>query len=208
MNTTSPLKQRQRFAVIDLEGVLLPELWIAIADYTEVDALHITTRDEPDYDILMAHRMQALSKHNITVPKIKKALRDVKPLAGAYEFLLKLRSVMPVVILSDTFEQLALPLMAQLGWPTLMCHTFVLNDNEIVDYKLRTTDQKAKAVAAFQSLNYKVVAAGDSYNDITMLSKADIGILFRASENVLTEYPELPSCTEYEDLLHLLTVES
>ena len=190
--------------MLDLEGVLIPEIWVAIAEHFSVDALRITTRDEPDYIKLMNHRIETLNRHNITMNVIKETISNLKPLTGAFEFLQELRSQMPVVVLSDTFEQFVMPLLGHLDWPTVLCHSLELDDNRIVDYRLRISDHKTKSVEAFQLLNYRVVAAGDSYNDLAMLAKADKGILFRASENVLAEHPTFPSCTKYEDLLDFL----
>ena len=200
-------KSYPSLAALDLEGVLVPEIWSAIAEYSDVVELSLTTRDVKDYRQLMNHRIEALNRHGITLNTIKQAAQGLKPFTGAVEFLEKLRSRMPVVVLSDTFTQLASPLVRQLGWPTVLCHSLVLDGDRVVDYKMRLSDQKTKAVAAFQSLNYRVVAAGDSYNDVSMLTKADKGILFRASENILTEYSSLPSCTNYEDLLDFLVTD-
>ena len=202
MNAANP--RRQALVALDVEGVLTPEVWIAVAESTGVDFLRRTTRDEPDYDLLMQGRLGALNDHGVTFGHIMDVISELRPLEGAYEFLQELKSRTQVVLLSDTFEQFAHPLMSHLDFPTILCHELLVADDRIVDYCLRMPDQKAGAVSAFQALNYRVVAAGDSYNDITMLTQADTGILFRAPDNVIGEYPDFPSCTSYEELLELL----
>ena len=196
---------QQSLAVLDVEGVLTPEVWIAVAERTGIDFLRRTTRDEPDYDVLMKGRIAALDEAGVTMTTIMDVVEGLVPLDGALDFMRELQSRMPVVLLSDTFEQFGRPLMAQLGWPLLLCHTLVVEDDRLADYRLRVPDQKAKAVGAFRSLNNRVVAVGDSYNDMTMLAAADAGILFRAPDNVRAEYPQYPSCTSYDDLLDRLT---
>ena len=195
----------QSLAVLDVEGVLTPEVWIAVAERTGIDFLRRTTRDEPDYDVLMKGRIAALDEAGITMTTIMDVVAGLAPLDGALDFLRELQSRMPVVLLSDTFEQFGRPLMAQLGWPLLLCHTLVVEGGCIADYRLRLPDQKARAVEAFRSLNYRVLAVGDSYNDMTMLAGADAGVLFRAPANVRAEHPQYPCCTAYDDLLGLLT---
>ena len=194
----------QSLAVLDVEGVLTPEVWIAVAERTGIDFLRRTTRDEPDYDVLMKGRIAALDEAGITMTTIMDVVAGLAPLDGALDFLRELQSRMPVVLLSDTFEQFGRPLMAQLGWPLLLCHTLVVEGDRIADYRLRLPDQKARAVEAFRSLNYRVLAVGDSYNDMTMLAGADAGVLFRAPANVRAEHPQYPCCTAYDDLLGLL----
>ncbi len=191
---------------LDVEGVLTPEVWIAVAERTGIDALRRTTRDEPDYDVLMKGRIAALDAAGVTMSTVMEVVGGLVPLPGAREFLDELRSRVPVVLLSDTFEQFGRPLMADLGWPLLLCHTLVVEGDRLADYRLRLPDQKARAVEAFRSLNYRVTAVGDSYNDITMLAAADTGVLFRAPANVRAEHPQYPACASYEDLLDLLTV--
>ena len=195
----------QPLAVLDVEGVLTPEVWIAVAERTGIDFLRRTTRDEPDYDVLMKGRIAALDAAGIAMTTIMDVVAGLAPLDGALDFLRELQSRMPVVLLSDTFEQFGRPLMAQLGWPLLLCHTLVVERDRIADYRLRLPDQKARAVEAFRSLNYRVLAVGDSYNDMTMLAAADAGVLFRAPANVRAEHPQYPCCTSYDDLLDLLT---
>lgn len=194
----------QSLAVLDVEGVLTPEVWIAVAERTGIDFLRRTTRDEPDYDVLMKDRIAALDAAGITMTTITEVVEGLEPLPGAREFLDELQSRLPVVLLSDTFEQFGRPLMAQLGWPTLLCHTLVVEGDRLADYRLRVDDQKARSVEAFRALNYRVVAVGDSYNDLTMLAAADAGILFRAPDNVMAEHPQYPCCTAYDDLLALI----
>jgi phosphoserine/homoserine phosphotransferase len=192
---------RQSIVTLDVEGVLVPEIWIAVAERTGIEALRRTTRDEPDYDVLMRGRLRLLDEHGLTLSLIAEVIDSLGPLPGAREFLDELRARTQVVLLSDTFEQFAQPLMRQLGWPTLLCHRLVVDDDRIVDYVLRMADQKRHAVRAFQALNYRVVAAGDSYNDTAMLLAADAGFLFHAPDNVKAEFPQLPALDDYGTLL-------
>lgn len=187
-------------AVLDVEGVLTPEVWVAVAEHTGIDFLRRTTRDEPDYDVLMRGRIAALDAAGVSMSTIMGVVAGLSPLEGAFDFLRELQSRMPVVLLSDTFEQFGRPLMAQLGWPVLLCHTLVVEGDRLAGYRLRLGDQKARAVEAFRSLNYRVAAVGDSYNDLTMLGAADAGILFRAPDNVRAENPQYRCCTAYDDL--------
>ncbi len=198
---TSP---KQSLAVLDLEGVLTPEIWIAVAEHTGLDALRRTTRDEPDIDALFTGRIEALDAAGIKLDTIMKVIDTMMPLEGAVEFLNELRSRMPVLVLSDTFEQFGRPLIAKLGEPAMLCHRLIEQDGRFAGYQLRITNQKQRAVEAFQSLNYRVVAVGDSYNDVTMLTQADAGVLFRASANVAAEHPHLASCSSYRDLLGII----
>ncbi len=199
MSTSDP---RQGIVTLDLEGVLVPEIWIAFAERTGIEELRRTTRDEPDYDVLMRGRLRLLDEHALRLGDIAEVIAGLEPLAGAREFLDELRSRTQVVILSDTFEQFAQPLMQQLGWPTLLCHRLVVDDDDrIVDYRLRMADQKRHAVAALHDLNYRVVASGDSYNDTAMLLEADVGFLFRSPANVQREFPQFPALEEYPELL-------
>jgi len=196
---------RQTIVTLDLEGVLVPEIWIAVAEQTGIGALRRTTRDEPDYDVLMRGRLDLLAAHGLTFTQIVEVIGGLSPLAGAADFLDRLRTVTQVVILSDTFEQFAGPLLAQLGRPTVLCHRLVVDDNRIVGYRLRMPDHKRHAVRAFKTLNYRVVAAGDSYNDTSMLAEADAGFLFRAPTNVRTEFPQFPGLDSFDDLFVQLT---
>ncbi len=195
---------RQTLVTLDLEGVLVPEIWIAVAERTGIDELRRTTRDEPDYDVLMRYRLAVLDEHDLTMSLVSEVIAGLEPLPGARAFLDRLRARTQVVILSDTFEQFAAPLMVQLGMPTVLCHRLVVADDRIVDYRLRQPDQKYRAVRAFQSLEYRVVAAGDSYNDTTMLGAAERGFLFRAPPNVRAEFPQFAAVERYDDLLSLL----
>jgi phosphoserine/homoserine phosphotransferase len=193
--------RQQTVVTLDLEGVLVPEIWIAVAERTGIDALRRTTRDEPDYDVLMRSRLELLERHGLTMSLIAEVIGSLDALPGARDFLDELRSRTQVVILSDTFEQFGRPLMAHLGWPTLLCHRLVVADDRIVGYRLRQADQKRHAVEAFRNLNYRVVSAGDSYNDTAMLAAADAGFLFRAPPNVVAEFPQFPALESYDDLL-------
>ncbi len=190
---------------LDVEGVLIPEIWIAVAERTGIEALRRTTRDEPDYDVLMRGRLQLLNEHGLTMSMIAEVIGGLAPLDGAKQFLDTLRSTTQVLLLSDTFEQFGMPLMHQLGYPTLICHRLVVEQDRIVDYRLRMPDQKRHAVTALHRLNYRVIAAGDSYNDTAMLAEADAGFLFHAPANVIAEFPQFPAVDEYDDLLALIT---
>ena len=185
---------------LDLEGVLVPEIWIAFAEKTGIEKLRLTTRDIPDYDELMRGRLKILDENNLKLADIQEVIGSIAPIPGAKEFLSWLESEFQVIILSDTFSQFAGPLMEQLGYPTLFCHDLVVDEaGRIADYRLRIPDAKTKAVAALKLLNLKVIAAGDSYNDTGMLKEADVGILFRAPENVVEEFPQFPVTRTYEE---------
>ncbi len=187
---------------LDLEGVLVPEIWIAFSERTGIPELRRTTRDEPDYDKLMGGRLELLRRHRLGLPDIQKVIADMGPEPGAREFLDRLRTRYQVVILSDTFYEFAMPLMAQLGMPTLFCHRLETDAAGFVSaYHLRMPDQKRAAVNAFKALRFKVIAAGDSYNDTAMLGAADAGILFRPPRNVVDEFPQYPVVREYDGLL-------
>ena len=188
-------------ACLDLEGVLVPEIWINVAEFTGIEALRATTRDIPDYDQLMRQRLRILHEHKLGLPDIQRVIGRMRPLAGANDFLNWLRQHYQVIILSDTFYEFAAPLIKQLGWPTLLCHKLVVDKaGTITDYVLRQTDGKRQAVLALQSLNYRVIAAGDSYNDTSMLGAADAGILFRPPQNVIDEFPQFPVTRTYQEL--------
>lgn len=191
----------QTIVTLDLEGVLVPEIWIAVAETTGIPALRRTTRDEPDYDKLMQGRLAILDEHGLGMSAIEDVISSLSPLEGARAFLDELRSITQVVILSDTFEQFGRPLMRHLGMPTLVCHRLVVDNDRIVDYELRLDDQKRRAVEAFQALNYRVIAAGDSYNDTAMLGAAEHGFLFHAPDNVKREFPQFPALDNYDELL-------
>ncbi|MGB0111980.1 MAG: bifunctional phosphoserine phosphatase/homoserine phosphotransferase ThrH, partial [Ilumatobacteraceae bacterium] len=192
---------RQTLVTLDLEGVLVPEIWVAVAERTGIEGLLRTTRDEPDYDVLMRYRLGLLDEHGLSMSLIEDVIAGLTPLEGAREFLDSLRSQTQVILLSDTFEQFARPLMAQLGWPTVFCHRLVVDADRIVDYRLRQPNQKQRSVEAFHTLDYKVIAAGDSYNDTTMLGAADAGYLFHAPANVIAEFPQFPALHTYDELL-------
>jgi len=190
-------------ACLDLEGVLIPEIWIDFAERTGIDELRATTRDIPDYDILMRQRLRILREHKLGLPDIQAVISDMAPMPGAPEFVDWLRERFQVVILSDTYYEFAQPLMRQLGFPALFCHRLESDETGmIVNYHLRQKDPKRESVKAFHSLKYRVIAAGDSYNDTTMLSEAEAGILFRAPDHVIREFPQFPAVHEYEDLKH------
>jgi phosphoserine/homoserine phosphotransferase len=197
----------QPIVCLDLEGVLVPEIWIAVAERTGIEALRRTTREEPDYDVLMKYRLDLMAEHGLTMSAIQDVIGGLEPLPGACDFLDRLRERTQVVILSDTFEQFAAPLMRQLRWPAIWCHRLEVADDRIVGYRLRLDDPKRKAVRALQSLNFRVLAAGDSYNDTTMLLAADAGFLFHAPDNVVAEFPQLPALDTYDELLDALTAE-
>lgn len=185
---------------LDLEGVLVPEIWIAFAEKTGIEELRLTTRDIPDYNELMRGRLKILDENKLKLADIEEVIGGIAPLPGAKEFLSWLESEFQVIILSDTFNQFAGPLMAQLDYPTLFCHDLVVDETgRISNYRLRIPDAKTKAVAALKGLNLKVIAAGDSYNDTGMLKEADAGILFRAPENVIKEFPQFPVTRTYEE---------
>lgn len=186
---------------LDLEGVLVPEIWIEFAERAGIPALRRTTRDEPDYDVLMKYRLDILAQHRLGLPAIQEVIASMGPMPGAREFLDALREDYQVVILSDTFYEFAHPLMRQLGWPTLFCHSLEADaEGRLLNYQLRMPDQKREAVRRFKELNFKVVAAGDSYNDTAMLGEAHGGILFHPPENVVREFPQFPVARTYAEL--------
>ncbi len=189
-------------ACFDLEGVFVPEVWINVAKMTGIDELKLTTRDITDYDVLMQKRLSILKEHDLKLKDIQDVIEDIQPLDGAKEFIDYLKTKTQVFIVSDTFTEFAAPLMEKLDWPTIFCNSLEINENdEVTGYKIRQKDQKRKVVQALKSLNYDVVASGDSYNDISMLKEADQGILFRPPRNVIDDYPDFPVFHEYEDLM-------
>ena len=190
-----------RIFCLDLEGVLIPEIWIGLAERTGIEALRATTRDIPDYNALMRQRLRLLDEHRLGLPDVEAVVATMAPLPGAREFLRWLREQGPVIILSDTYREFAGPLMVQLDLPTLLCHSLVVEeDGRIVDYRLRHPDHKRASVEAFRALNFHVTAAGDSYNDIAMLQAAHAGILFRAPVAVREEFPDFAAVEEFESL--------
>ena len=195
---------KQVIVTLDMEGVLTPEIWIAVAEKTKIPELRRTTRDEPDYDKLMNYRIGILDQHGIKLSDIQNVIGTLPLLDGAKSFLDELRRLTQVIILSDTFEQFAQPLIKQMDWPTLFCHKLVVENDRIAGYKLRIPDQKRKAVAAFKSLNYHVIAAGDSYNDTGMLAEANVGFLIHAPEKVKLEFPQFKAVESHAELLKLI----
>ena len=188
-------------ACLDLEGVLVPEIWIEFANKTGIEELKATTRDIPDYDVLMKQRLALLDQHGFKLQDIQDVIATLSPLEGAAEFVNWLRERFQVIILSDTFYEFSQPLMRQLGFPTLFCHRLVTNDEgRVVDYKLRQADPKRQSIRALQTIYYRTIAAGDSYNDTTMLAEADAGILFHAPQNVIEEFPQFPAVHTFEEL--------
>jgi phosphoserine/homoserine phosphotransferase len=188
-------------ACLDLEGVLIPEIWIELAERTGIESLRATTRDIPDYDVLMKQRLGLLDRHNLKLADIQDVIDTLTPLEGASAFLDWLRERFQVIILSDTFYEFAAPLMRQLGWPTLLCHQLEVDGNvRVCQYRLRQMDPKRRAVKALHDLNFRVIAAGDSYNDTAMLQQADIGILFRPPQRVIDDFPQFPVTRSYDEL--------
>jgi phosphoserine/homoserine phosphotransferase len=185
----------------DLEGIFVPEIWINVAEKTGIKELRLTTRDISDYDVLMKRRLAILDENNLKIDDIKAVIATMNPLEGAVEFLDWLRSRIQIIVVSDTFVQFARPLMQKLGWPTLFCHTLIIDpDGSITGYKLRQEDSKREAVISLKHLKYKTIAVGDSYNDITMLKESDTGLLFDPPENVKNEFPEFPVSYSYDEL--------
>jgi phosphoserine / homoserine phosphotransferase len=195
----------QTIVTLDLEGVLVPEIWIAVAERTGIESLRRTTRDEPDYDVLMRGRLAILDEHGLSMSVIADVIGGLAPLEGAREFLDELRARTQVVILSDTFEQFGAPLMRHLGMPTILCHQLLVEDDRIAGYHLRMSDQKRHAVAALRGLHYRVIAAGDSYNDSAMLEAADVGFWFHAPENIRQLFPQFAAFDDYDALLTAIT---
>jgi len=192
---------QQTIVTLDLEGVLVPEIWIAVAEKTGIEALRRTTRDEPDYDVLMRGRLALLDQHGLTLGAIQEVIAALGPLPGARAFLDQLRDEAQVIILSDTFEEFARPLMRQLGQPTLFCHRLVVESGRIVGYTLRQPNQKQRSVQALRHLNDRVTAAGDSFNDVTMLQAADVGFFFHAPPGIQAQFPRFQAFERYDDLL-------
>ncbi|MGM9536850.1 MAG: bifunctional phosphoserine phosphatase/homoserine phosphotransferase ThrH [Candidatus Onthomonas sp.] len=187
---------------LDMEGVLVPEIWIAFSEATGIPELRRTTRDEPDYDKLMRYRLNILKEHGLGLKEIQEVIATIDPLPGAREFLDELRSFTQVIILSDTFEQFAMPLMKKLNWPTLFCNTLeVATDGEITGYRMRVEKSKLTTVKALQSIGFQTIAAGDSYNDLAMIQASKAGFLFRSTEKIQQDHPELPAYESFDDLL-------
>ena len=190
---------------LDLEGVLVPEIWVAFAEASKIPELKKTTRDEPDYDKLMRWRLSVLKEHGLGLKEIQETIASIDPLPGAKEFLDELRSFAQVIIISDTFTEFAQPLMKKLGWPTIFCNSLVVaEDGEITDYKMRVENSKLTTVRALQSIGFETVASGDSYNDLGMILAGKSGVLFRTTEQIKADYPQIPALETYEELLNAL----
>lgn len=197
-----------KITCLDLEGVLVPEIWIAFSKASGIPELKRTTRDEPDYDKLMRWRLGVLKEHKLGLKEIQETIATIDPLPGAKEFLDELRSLTQVVIISDTFTQFATPLMKKLGWPTIFCNTLeVAPDGEITDFRMRIENSKLSTVRALQSIGYETIAAGDSYNDLAMIQASKAGFLFRSTEKIKQDYPELPAFDDFDDLLSAIKQE-
>ena len=192
---------KQSIVTLDMEGVLTPEIWIAVAEKTGIKELRLTTRDIPDYDVLMKGRLKILDKHGLKLTDIQNVIGTLRPLEGALDFLRTLRELTQVIILSDTFEEFAKPLLRQLEWPALLCHRLEIVNDRIVNYRLRVPDQKRLAVASFRAMNYHVIAAGDSFNDTAMLAEANVGIFFRAPTAIQEQFLRFKAVETYADLL-------
>ena len=187
---------------LDMEGVLVPEIWIAFAEASGIPELKKTTRDEPDYDKLMQYRLDILKEHGLGLKEIQETIAKIDPMPGAKEFLDELRSCCQVIILSDTFEQFATPLMEKLGWPTIFCNTLEVAENgEITGYKMRCEKSKYTTVKALQSIGYETIASGDSFNDLGMIQASKAGFLFKSTEQIKKDYPQIPAYEEYDELL-------
>ena len=190
---------------LDMEGVLIPEIWIAFAEATGIEELKRSTRDEPDYDKLMEYRLDILRKHNLGIKEIQETIGKMDPIPGAKEFLDELRSITQVIIISDTFEQFAQPMMEKLGWPTLFCNSLeIAEDGTILKHKMRCEKSKYTTVKALQSIGFETIASGDSHNDIGMIQASKAGFLFKSTDAIKAEYPELPAYDEYDDLLEAI----
>ena len=190
---------------LDMEGVLVPEIWIAFAEAVGVPELRLTTRDEPDYDKLMQHRIKILKEHNLGLREIQATIAEIDLMSGAKEFLDELRSITQVIILSDTFEQFATPLMKKLDWPTIFCNTLEVAENgEITGYKMRCQKSKLTTVKALQSIGYETIASGDSFNDLGMIQASKAGFLFKSTDKIKKDYPDIPAYEEYDELLEAI----
>ncbi len=190
---------------LDLEGVLVPEIWIAFAEASGIPELKRTTRDEPDYDKLMKYRLDILDQHGLGLKEIQETIAKIDPMPGAKAFMDELRSITQVVILSDTFSQFAKPLMEKLGWPAIFCNELVVaDDGKITDYRLRCEKTKLTTVRALQSCGFETIASGDSFNDLAMIQASKAGFLFRAPDSIKADYPDIPSCETYDELLSLI----
>lgn len=197
--------EKMYITCLDLEGVLVPEIWIAFAEESKIPELKRTTRDEPDYDKLMKWRLEILKEHGLGLKEIQAVIAKIEPLPGAKEFLDELRSITQVIIISDTFSEFASPLMEKLGWPTIFCNSLEVGENgEITGYKMRCSQSKLTTVKALQSIGYETIAAGDSHNDLAMIQAGKAGFLFRSTEKIKADYPELPAYEEYGELMEAI----
>jgi phosphoserine / homoserine phosphotransferase len=195
---------KQSIVTLDLEGVLVPEIWIAVAEKTGIQELRLTTREVPDYDALMKGRLNLLDQHGIKLSDIQQVISTLRPLEGGAEFLNELRTITQVIILSDTFEEFAKPLMKQLDWPAIFCHKLEVENDRIVNYRLRQANQKQKSVAALKGLNFHIIAAGDAFNDTAMLGEANVGFFFRAPLPIQAQFPQFKAVEAYSDLMELI----
>lgn len=189
---------------LDMEGVLVPEIWIAFSEVTGIEGFKITTRDEPDYDKLMNYRIDLLDKHNLGLKEIQDTIEKIQPMEGAKEFLDELRSITQVIILSDTFYQFAMPLMKKLGWPTLFCNDLIIENGRVKDFKMRCPDSKRTTVKALQSAGFETIASGDSFNDLGMMEESKAGFLFKTTEQLKKDYPQYPAYETYDELLNAI----
>lgn len=186
---------------LDMEGVLVPEIWIAFAEKTQIPEFKKTTRDEPDYDKLMKYRIDLLKQHGLGLREVQDVIAEIDPMDGAKDFLDELRSITQVIILSDTFEQFATPLMKKLNWPTIFCNTLEVNGNEITGYQMRVQDSKRTTVKALQSIGFETIASGDSFNDLGMIQESKAGFLFKSTDAIKAAHPEIPAYETYDELL-------
>ena len=195
------MEEIMNIVCLDMEGVLVPEIWIAFAEKTGIPEFKKTTRDEPDYDKLMKYRIALLKEHGLGLKEVQDVIADINPMDGAKEFLDELRSITQVIILSDTFEQFASPLMKKLGWPTIFCNTLEVNGNEITGYQMRVKDSKKTTVKALQSIGFETIASGDSFNDLGMIQVSKAGFLFKSTDAIKAAHPEIPAYETYDELL-------
>lgn len=195
------MEEIMNIVCLDMEGVLVPEIWIAFAEKTGIPEFKKTTRDEPDYDKLMKYRIDLLKQHGLGLKEVQDVIADIDPMDGAKAFLDELRSITQVIILSDTFEQFASPLMKKLGWPTIFCNTLEVNGNEITGYQMRVKDSKRTTVKALQSIGFETIASGDSFNDLGMIEESKAGFLFKSTDAIKAAHPEIPAYETYDELL-------
>lgn len=195
------MEEIMNIVCLDMEGVLVPEIWIAFAEKTGIPEFKKTTRDEPDYDKLMKYRIDLLKQHGLGLREVQDVIAEIDPMDGAKDFLDELRSTTQVIILSDTFEQFATPLMKKLNWPTIFCNTLEVNGNEITGYQMRVQDSKRTTVKALQSIGFETIASGDSFNDLGMIQESKAGFLFKSTDAIKAAHPEIPAYETYDELL-------